>query len=292
MEKAILLINPNAGQGKLKGLATELVARLTAAFKEVKQINLADPQVDRTQIAELAQEFDLVIAAGGDGTVHSVVNAIAPLEERPALAIIPGGTANDFARQLNIAQDPLDAVEQIFARKTEWIDIGQANTSYFLNFWGIGLITETSQSVDTTNKQTVGKLAYYLGAVQSIGKFTPFKVSIKSEQSHIEDEVVMVIIGNGSYTGGIRAFFPENKINDGLFEVVLIKEASIQTAWSILQAKLTKTTENSKGIITFRTNTLTINTEPNQQIDCDGEAEGHTPALIKALPKHINVIVG
>ncbi|WP_017472362.1 diacylglycerol/lipid kinase family protein [Amphibacillus jilinensis] len=293
MDKVAVLMNKNAGKGQLADSQQAIAKVLESRFAEVVFYDMAQFS-DRTKaILQILKQFDLVIIAGGDGTVHEVVNIVAPLPHRPTLAIIPAGTANDFSRQINMPQDPIEAAQTILALKKQSVDIGKTEQRYFVNFWGIGLITQASQSIDARSKQNIGKLAYYLQAIQSVGQVTPFKLTLQTQDKVIEDQAVMVIIGNGSYTGGVRALLPKANISDGLFEVLVIKEASIQTVLSILQSrKASVDHQELEGVIALQTHCLSISTEPSQTIDCDGESDGQTPTEIVVLPKHIEMIVG
>lgn len=292
MNKVAVFINPKAGQGKLTNIQSNLKAILKEGFTEVELYNLTKLDNPAATIPSIAADVDLAIAAGGDGTVHQLLNVIAPLDQRPAFAIIPGGTSNDFSRQINMSQDPLEACHQINRQQIKAIDIGKSNQDYFLNFWGIGLITQVSASVDRQAKQNMGRLAYYLRALQTIGEERPFHVTIRTDDQSIKEEAVMVIIGNGSYTGGMKVFFPEGSINDGIFEILVIKEASIKSLWSILQAKTKTDFYHDQGIITCQAKQIELTANPIQEIDCDGERGKYTPTTISVLPKHINMLIG
>ncbi|MBM7541450.1 diacylglycerol/lipid kinase family protein [Amphibacillus cookii] len=293
MNKVAVLMNTQSGKGQLAHYKKDIATILERNFAKVDVYDTTHFDDRVKAILQIAEQSELLIVAGGDGTVNEVVNIIAPLTNRPVLAIIPAGTANDFSRQIKMPQNPLEATQKIVALKKRLIDIGKSDQRYFLNIWGIGLVAQASESVEIESKQNVGKLAYYLHAIQSIGEERPFKLEIKVKDKVIEEQAVMVIVGNGSYTGGVRAFFPEADISDGLFEVLIIKEASIKSVWSILQSrKEIADYHHMEGVIAFQTNRLTISTDPAQKIDCDGEIDGQTPTHITLLPKHIEMIVG
>ncbi|MFB1051333.1 diacylglycerol kinase family protein [Paraliobacillus sp. JSM ZJ581] len=292
MERVAVIFNPAAGNGKLGELQNEIQETLETTFSTVMIYQTNRPGDGADLVQRVANDVDLIIAAGGDGTVHEVINALAPLTSRPAFAIIPGGTSNDFSREIGMIQDSLKAAEQISCKKTKWIDIGQSDQHYFLNFWGIGLITQVSETVDLESKQNIGRLAYYLKTIQSIGKVNAFHFKIETEKETITDNAVMVIIGNGTYIGGIRAFFPEGDIQDGLFDILIIKEASVQAFFSMFQSKVGIQTQNMEGIIPLQAKNVKIETMPYQKIDCDGERKSETPSTIKVLPKHIEIVIG
>ncbi|WP_182199639.1 diacylglycerol/lipid kinase family protein [Paraliobacillus salinarum] len=292
MNRVAVIFNPASGNRKLAQLQEEIKEILETAFTEVKMYQTKKSGDGAEIVRQVYKAVDLIIAAGGDGTVHEVINSLAPLDSRPAFAIIPGGTSNDFSREISMVQQPLKAAHQISVKKTKWIDVGQSDHHYFLNFWGIGLITEVSETVDSDSKQNIGRLAYYLKTIQSIGKANVFNVKVETEAETVTDEAVMVIVGNGTYIGGIRAFFPNGDIQDGLFDILIVKEASIQSFFSMIQSKVGIQTQNMEGIIPLQAKRVTIETTPSQKIDCDGERKSETPSTIQVLPKHIEMVIG
>ncbi|GAA5417202.1 putative lipid kinase BmrU [Paraliobacillus ryukyuensis] len=292
MERVAVILNPLAGNGKLNNIKDQVERILEDTFSEVTIYQTTDAGDGATYVKQVANQVDLIVAAGGDGTIHEVINALAPLPARPAFAIIPGGTSNDFSREIGMLQQPLKAAQQITNKKTKWIDVGQSNDHYFLNFWGIGLITQVSETVDNNSKQNMGRLAYYLRTIQTLGKRRSFHIDLSTPDYEITDDAVMVIVGNGSYTGGIRAFFPEANIEDGLLDVLIIKEASLQAFWSMLQSRVGIEDGYPEGIIALQASEIRIDATPKQAIDCDGERGSVTPSTISVLPKHIEMVIG
>ena len=124
------------------------------------------------------EETDIVIILVCDGTVHECVNGLAPLENRPTVAILPGGTCNDFSRMLKMPQDIRAAAETIIQGETCTTDIGQAGDRYFSNFWGIGLISETSANIDESQKSLLGKVSYFIRAVRTVKEAESFSYKL------------------------------------------------------------------------------------------------------------------
>jgi YegS/Rv2252/BmrU family lipid kinase len=293
MDKVRIITNPNAGQNKLQPAMETIVEKLRNVFQDVEVYETKEAGDAARYIKETAENVDLFVVAGGDGTVHEAVNALCPLKKRPVLAILPGGTSNDFSRAIGMNQDPLIAVDQLLKQDIHSIDVGKTNDQYFSNFWGIGLMTHVSENVDPDVKETFGRMSYYMSVAQNIGTHEPFELEVTSEDGHFEGEAAMLVVGNGSFTGGIRAFFPKSNIEDGLLDVLIIKETSIKTLWSILQSKVAKDfPENDEGVIYFQTGQLSVSAEPKQLIDCDGERNFYTPSEISVLPGHLQMIVG
>lgn len=293
LDRVKIVINPNAGQNKLQPAMETIVEKLRNVFQDVEVYETKEAGDAGRYIEETAGDVDLFVVAGGDGTVHEAVNALCPLEKRPVFAILPGGTSNDFSRAIGMNQNPLIAVDQLLKQDIRFVDVGKTNDQYFLNFWGIGLMTHVSENIDPDAKETFGRMSYYMSVAQNIGTHEPFELKVSSEDGHFTGEAAMLVVGNGSFTGGIRAFFPRSDIEDGLLDVLIVKETSLKTLWSILHSKVAKDfPEKDEGMIYFQTDKLSVSAKPQQLIDCDGERSFHTPSEISVLPGHIQIIVG
>lgn len=268
-------------------------SRLKETFRDVVVYSTKALGDTVRYIKENGRVVDLIIVAGGDGTVSEAVNALCSLDKRPVFAILPGGTSNDFSRAIGMDQDPIAAVEQLTKQEIRSLDIGQTDNQYFSNFWGIGLITQVSANINGQAKEWLGRMSYYISAAQNIGNNEPFALRVQSNDYHFEGEASMFVVGNGPFTGGISAFFPQSDITDGLLDVLIIKKTSLKTLWSIVQSKVANEfPTDDEGIIYFQTDRLTVSAQPKQQIDCDGERRYHTPADISVLPNQLQMIVG
>lgn len=293
MNTVAIILNPNAGNKKLMNQIEEIETELKETFTNVKIYQTKQEGDGAKYVEKLASSVDLIIGAGGDGTIFELVNALAPLQERPAFAILPGGTCNDFSRTIGISQEPILAAKQIKEKKIKQIDIGTFNNQYFLNFWGIGLISKVSEQMDNNSKK-LGKMSYYIQASKLIFQNEVFHLKIESDHCTYDDDAVMMVIGNGSYLGGMQSFFPQANIQDGLLDVLIIKQASMQNFWTWFQSQVKDDypDKNNDEIVYFRTKSLKIEAQPIQKIDCDGELIAETPTSISILPQHMTIVVG
>ncbi|HEX7064967.1 MAG TPA: diacylglycerol kinase family protein [Bacillales bacterium] len=293
MEKAAVIYNPAAGQNKLAQSIGTIMGKLLGNFREVSIYRTEKAGDGASYTERVAEEVDLLIAAGGDGTVNEVINALCPLENRPAFAIIPGGTSNDFSRAIGMAQDPVKATDQLVEKHIKSIDVGKTDERYFLNFWGIGLITQISETVDSESKGIFGRFSYYIRTMQNLSQVESFHLQVRSEDFEFDGEADMLIVGNGTFTGGIQAFFPKGNIQDGLLDVLLIKDMPLHPLLSVFQAKMDEEfLENEEGLVYFQTDKLQVTATPKQTVDCDGERSHSTPSEISILPNHLNMLVG
>lgn len=129
---------------------------------------------DATREAELAIErgYDMIIAAGGDGTLYEVINGMAERENRPPLGVFPLGTTNDFARALGIPRQWEDYVDLVINQQLRPLDLGKANDKYFINIAGGGSLTELTYEVPSRLKTMIGQLAYYMKGIEKMASLS------------------------------------------------------------------------------------------------------------------------
>ncbi|GIO22898.1 diacylglycerol kinase family protein [Oceanobacillus sp. J11TS1] len=295
MKKVALIINPQAGKQKLEKELDEIESRLKEAFEEVTIYQTEQEDDGKRLVEKYAEKVDLLIAGGGDGTVFEIMNALVPLENRPVFAILPGGTCNDFSRTLGMSQKPLEAVEQIISQKRIRVDVGKYHRSYFLNFWGIGIISKVAEEMDEANKQLLGRISYYLNTSKLVFQNEAFSLKLRSKELNYDDQAELLVVGNGSFLGGIQSFFPNADVQDGKLDVLIVKEAKLKYLKKWLEAKIQDDypeNEEDDDIIYFRTSRLEVSASPEQNIDCDGEFLNKTPATVEVLPSHLEMIYG
>ena len=173
------------------------------------------------------RKFDVVIAAGGDGTLNEVVNGLVGHEFRPKFGIIPVGTTNDFARAIGVPRSIEEAADIICEGKTVPLDLGRANDTYFINIAGGGRITELTYEVPSKLKTVLGQLAYYLKGIEMLPSLHPTYVEIEYDGKLLQEEITMFLITNTRSVGGFEKVAPYASINDGLFDLLVLKKGSI-----------------------------------------------------------------
>ena len=233
-EKPIFIINPNANMGQ----AWRLAADLRPIMEEYGGADWAG-SVYPTHAIELTRKaieegYDLIIAGGGDGTVHEVVNAITeyPKEKRPALGVLPLGSGNDFSYAAGMDPDPAKALRQIFTGSESWIDVGKVEddrgrVEYFDNTIGIGfdaIVTIHSHKMPIVR----GFLMYILAVLKTIFlNHHPIGVDVTMDGGKkFQEELLMFTICNGGREGGGFHLYPEAKNGDGVYHFVTVPKVS------------------------------------------------------------------
>ncbi|MGM9885939.1 MAG: diacylglycerol kinase, partial [Lactococcus sp.] len=208
--RARLIYNPSSGQEIMKKNVADVLEKLesfgyeASAFQTKISPKSAEIEADRAT----KDGFDLIVAAGGDGTINEVVSGISGNEKRPKLAIIPAGTTNDFARALKIPRNnPIDAVDIIGKNQTLKVDVGVAtpigkDSKYFINIAAGGALTELTYSVPSNLKTMFGYLAYLSKGAELLPRVKCEKVRVTHDQGVFEGKMSMFFVALTNSVGG------------------------------------------------------------------------------------------
>ncbi|HFI0231468.1 TPA: diacylglycerol kinase family lipid kinase [Streptococcus suis] len=301
-KRARLIYNPTSGQEIMKKNVAEVLDILegfgyeTSAFQTTPEKDSAKNEARRAALAG----FDLVIAAGGDGTINEVVNGIAPLEKRPKMAIIPTGTTNDYARALKVPRgNPVEAAKLIGKNQTILMDIGLAKNQkngihqehYFINIAAAGTLTELTYSVPSQLKTMFGYLAYVVKGAELLPQvqFTP--VRVRHDGGVFEGSVSMIFVALTNSIGGFEQIVPDAKLDDGNFTLIMVKTGNLFEILHLIGQVLDGGKHIESDLIEYiKTQHLTIeNLDPDSRllINLDGEFGGDAPVELDNLQNHI-----
>lgn len=291
--KARLIYNPTSGQELMKRHVGEVLDILegfgyeSSAFQTTPEKNSARNEAERAAKAG----FDLVIAAGGDGTINEVVNGIAPLKHRPKMAIIPTGTTNDFARALKIPRgNPVAAAKVIGKKQMVKMDIGRArNDTYFINIAAAGSLTELTYSVPSQLKTTFGYLAYLAKGAELLPQVSKVPVKITHDEGVFDGEASMIFAAITNSVGGFEQIAPDAKLDDGLFTLIIVKTANLLHLLSLIRLLLSGKHIYDKRIEYIKTSKIVIEPQSDKRmmINLDGEYGGDAPITLTNLKNHI-----
>ncbi|PYI50075.1 diacylglycerol kinase [Paenibacillus flagellatus] len=291
-KRARLIYNPTSGREEMKRRLPEILQRLERGGLETST-HATSGEGDATLAAAEAVErgFDVVIAAGGDGTLYEVINGMAEKSHRPPLGILPLGTTNDFARALGIPKHWEFAVDLILQQHTRTIDVGKVNQRYFINIAGGGSLTELTYEVPSKLKTVIGQLAYYMKGLEKLPRLRPIELNIRSKEQDIHEEVMMFLICNSNSVGGFEKLAPDASLNDGLLDVFILRKCNLAEFIRIVSAALRGEHLNDPHIIHFKTQSLQITSPDYVQINLDGEFGGTLPCTFSVLPEHLPIFV-
>ena len=229
---------------------------------------------DATRFARRAgeSEVDLLIAAGGDGTVNEVINGIAETDWRGPLAIIPLGTANDFALGLGIPEEIPRAFEVAVDGRDQAADIARVNGRHFINVSTGGVAATATGETPSDTKRLLGPLAYLVTGVQKIPELTPTAARFSTPDGERYDgEVMMFAVGNGRRTGVGTLVTPEAKLDDGELDVMIVPGMSRVDFMALAPRIRAGRHLDLPEITYFRTDRLVVECGEELAVNADGE---------------------
>jgi diacylglycerol kinase (ATP) len=239
--------------------------------------------------------WPIIVAAGGDGTIHEVVNGLMPAAEKDqtaTLGIIPMGTANDLADMLHLPRNAAAACQRIAAGNSRVIDVGMVNGQYFTNNSAVGL--EPVVSINHEQMRRVkGNLRYLLAALKSIIQAKPWQMRLVWDDGVYEGPVTLASVGNSHRTGGLFYMTPQAVLDDGLLDVVYAFDL---TRWQLLTLlpKTLKGDHIRHPLVRYlQTKSLSITASPATPIQADGEVIAKTATEINysIIANKLRVIV-
>ncbi len=268
-----LIIRPREEDPRMAG-AREAVAQLRAAGHDVRP-RLTFEREDAVRFAREAARArcDLVIAAGGDGTVNEVVNGIAASHWQPRLGIIPLGTANDFAAGVALPSAIPDAVAIALEGRAVAVDVARVNRRYFINVSTGGFGAEATEQAPADAKRRLGALAYLVsGAKQFLGlRPTKGRFVVDGRELH-SGRFLLFAVGNARRTGGGTLLTPRAQLGDGELDVVVVPGLSRLEFLSLLPDLRAGTHLASPDVLYVRTSDLLVECEESIRVNADGES--------------------
>lgn len=287
MKKAMLIINPTSGGEKALDYKEKLENKAKEYFEYV-ETKITEKAKDATAFAEEASKgnYEAVIVFGGDGTVNEVISGIAEKDYIPKLGIIPGGTGNLITKLLEISQDIDEAIDQLDFNKTNAIDIGKANKSYFGYIFSVGSLPEAIHNVEIEDKTKYGVLGYAINTIKSVIKDEVFNIKIETENGSYEGEASQVLVLLSNYYAD-KKIFEENK--DGYANILILKNASIISKLSLIPDLLKGDIVENDNIEYIKAKDITISSDTKLESDIDGDQSDDLPVKITVLGNHIEI---
>lgn len=288
--KVLLFYNPYAGNGLFKSSLDVIIEKFQRKKMIVVPIRADRKGLINEVLKEInPKEYRKVIAAGGDGTINILVNAMIKNNIDLPIALFPSGTANDFAYYFDIPHDIDNMVRVALDENYTYADVGRINDQYFINVAALGFLVDVSQKTDPNIKSTLGVISYYLKGVSEIPNLRPIPIKITSQEYTSEDKIYFMLVMNGRSAGGFKRIAPNADVNDGLLDVMLFKEMPIRELAPLLVNVMTGQHQENKNVVFFRTKKLHIESEQAVGTDVDGEKGADLPLDIEILPRRLKV---
>ena len=293
MDGAALIVNARSRTGEQA--FEEALERLGALGVEV---GASFPVHDPARLAETVRTavlagHDPIILGGGDGSVSSTVDFLA--HHHSTLGLLPLGTANDFARTLEIPSSLKEACETIARGRVVDVDLGLAGENYYVNVASVGLSVEATPSLSPFLKKNIGPLAYPVAALKAFLKHEPFVGRLTfpdGDHAPVEyGRLLQVAVENGRFYGGGMVVAPGSGMDDQSLDVYVIVLGRTRDLFGVARYLRSGDFVKSESVDHFRTSRVVLETEPDLPVNIDGELVAHTPEEFSVAPNALRVIV-
>ena len=290
--KTSIIYNPAAGSVKDRETIGEKLQQLSGA-----RIYLTEKEGDATRFAKdaIQQGQDLVVAAGGDGTLNEVINGIAPFADRIQIGLVPLGTGNDFARTLALPGSIEDCIQILRTGKTRAIDLVRVTSDqvrYFVNVSAGGFSGTVNEKLTPEIKKTWGPLAYLRSAAAAFPELRSYRTTIVLDDgAPFQANLYNAIIANGRFVAGGTEVAPEAVADDGLLDLILVLRKPVSEIAVVIAQMLAGKHLGNHGIVFQRAKKILVSSNPGMWFNVDGELVGNEPALFEALPQVLRFVV-
>ena len=293
-KKLMLILNPVAGNGNgvlSIGPAMEVLYKggyiptvfYTSGVGEATKL-----------VLEHAKEYDCVTCVGGDGTLSETVAGLAQMDSPPPLGYIPQGTANDVATSLRLPKNPIQAAKTIVRGKAVKQDVGKFNDNdYFTYIAAFGAFTEVSYETPREYKQTLGHLAYVIQGMSQLPRLSYYPTVVEYDEGVIAADLLFGGVSNTKSVGGIvKLKKTDVELNDGLFEVLLIRNPSNVIELNKIASNILSGNFSGNNITMIQSKRVKFTFDRPVKWTRDGEAGGaHQEVVLENLHSAISIMI-
>ena len=292
-KKLLFVFNPYSGKAQIKNQLLDIVDTMVKENYEVTIYPTQCAGDARDKVEVEAGNYDLVVCSGGDGTLDEAVTGMMHREEKVPLGYIPAGSTNDFASSLGIPKDMVKAAKAAVSGETFSCDIGKFNDDYFVYVAAFGLFTEVSYKTSQEWKNVLGHAAYILEGAKCLHDIPSFMMQVEYNNMRIQDEFIYGMITNSTSVGGFKGMTGKDVLlDDGVFEVTLIKKPKNPMELNEIIASLMNLVDDTDMIYSFKSSEIKFTSGKEIPWTLDGEFGGnHTELRIQNLKQAIGIMV-
>ena len=292
-QKLLFIFNPRSGKGQIRGKLLDIIDVFVKGGYEVIVHPTQGPMDACNMVQEMASEVDLIVCSGGDGTLDEVVTGLRKSHAATPIGYIPAGSTNDFANSLEIPRDMVEAACGILEGKLYSFDIGDFNHDTFVYVAAFGLFTDVSYQTSQNLKNILGHLAYVMEGAKRIFDVRTYHMKVEANDNTYEGDYLYGMITNTNSVGGFKNLTGTDvELNDGLFEVTLIKQPRNARELNEIIASLLNAIDNTDMIDAFKTDRLRIEADEEIAWTLDGEFGGnHREVVIKNKKQAMDILI-
>jgi lipid kinase, YegS/Rv2252/BmrU family len=294
--KCLFIINPSSGtktiQKRLDCLIGQLVLQNITNHVDVFYTRKKNDAY--LKCLELSQkDYDFIVSVGGDGTVNEIISGMVEKSLNIPLAILPGGTVNDFANHLHIPSKTEAFINMLKEMKTMKVDVGKVNQQYFANVIAGGMFSDISFQVSKSDKERFGPLAYYMSGIRQLPTqlSTHLHLKITTENESFEEDARLFMVTNTSQVGGFKGITPHASIQDGVLDLLIIKKCSTTDMIALIKDYKLNQHQENPYIRYIQAKEITIDCDEDIIYDIDGEEGTTFPIHISVETQALTIIV-
>ena len=293
-KRILLIVNPCSGKAKMRTELLKVVEVLSAADYLVTVYPTKARDDAKIFVSSLGKnEYDIIVVCGGDGTLNEVISGLMKSKTNCILGYIPSGTLNEWSSGLSIKKSSKEAAKDIISGKEITLDIGKFGDRYFSYTASFGAFTSASYTAPQEVKNILGQTAYFFEGIKSLSNIKPIHLKFECPDRTVEGDFLFGAISNSFSVGGIVKF-DQNAValNDGLFEVLLIRKPENILKFQPLIDGILHQDFTREGMDFFHTDKLTVTGGENVAWTLDGEyAPGSEKIEIENINNAIKLIV-
>lgn len=288
------MYNPRAGKTLIRNKLADILDVFSGAGYEITAAPTRQHDDARKIVASRSDQYDLVVCGGGDGTLDEIVTGMIQSGFQTPLGYIPAGSTNDFGGSLLLPKDMVKAAHVAVKGRNFPCDIGSFNNDLFVYIAAFGLFTDVSYETAQEAKNLLGHMAYLLEGMKRLSSIHSCFMRAAWEGNVVEGDFLFGMVTNSTSVGGFKNITGKNvKLDDGLFEVTLIKVPKGPVELNNLMLSLLNRNFDTNAMYYFRTAELTLESEEPVAWTLDGENGGsHTKAVIRNLCRKVEIRVG
>lgn len=292
MKKLLFIVNPRAGKTKSTAPLFDAVAAFSRAGYLVRVFVTEAGGQARDIAAKWGGQYDLVVCAGGDGTLNETISGLMQLEQRPPLGYLPNGSTNDFAASLHLHTTVETAARAVAGGVPYSLDIGRHNDRYFAYVASFGAFTRSSYSASQAAKNALGHFAYILEGLGDLDSLRPYRCAIDADGEHFEGDFIFGAVCNSTSLGGLVKLDPKHvAMDDGTFELLLLRMPKTALDLQNLITAMTRMQYDYPGVIFRHVKNVVLTTNENISWSLDGEYAASAPRVeIQCLPGAIELV--
>lgn len=295
MKKLLLILNPNAGQKRGKRFLADIVQLYNGmGYDCVTYVTGAQGDAKR-YLRENAADggYERIVCIGGDGTLNETVSGLAQSGVYCPVGYIPAGSTNDYAHTLSLSADIMQAARDAVEGVPFRFDLGRFEQRHFIYTASFGALARASYTTNQTAKNMLGYLAYVFEGIKEIPNIKPIHIAVESENGSFEGDYLFCGVTNTVSYGGIFKLDKERiRLNDGLFEVMLVKAPINPAQLTKIVVALHNQDMPSEMIEFFTAKQVRISTDQEVEWTLDGErGESGTCFNVENLHQRIELVL-